>query len=301
MIDEFGGDFFQWLRGFYYVARTGSVSAAAVLMGRQQPTITHQIRSLETTLDVKLFEYSKQKMNLTSEGHLLLDYTIKIFDTLKELSDTFDKTRHQHLGTISIGSTHALITYYLAAFISDFKRQVPQADFNLKGGMQETIEDEVYYGSCDFGVLHLNSVKRTFAHHDLFETSLSLISRRSNPFHITEKLTLEDISKMPFIYYPINTTIKELVDNAFETQGLTIQKELVVNDYEGIKQFVRFGTGISIVFDYAITDYDRSRLMVISLEKYFGKVKVGIIMRKKKYLSSGVRSFLVTLRPDLRL
>jgi DNA-binding transcriptional LysR family regulator len=58
MINEFKGDFFQCLRGFYYVAKVGSVSAAAIGMGRRQPTITHQIRSLEECFGVKLFEYS---------------------------------------------------------------------------------------------------------------------------------------------------------------------------------------------------------------------------------------------------
>jgi len=47
MIDEFSGDFLQWLRGFYYVAKTGSVSLAALEMGRNQPAISHQIKSNE--------------------------------------------------------------------------------------------------------------------------------------------------------------------------------------------------------------------------------------------------------------
>lgn len=34
MINEFNGDFLQWLRGFYYVARTGSISRAASKMNR---------------------------------------------------------------------------------------------------------------------------------------------------------------------------------------------------------------------------------------------------------------------------
>ena len=37
MIEEFGGDLFQWLRGFYFVARTGSVTRAAEAMRRNQP------------------------------------------------------------------------------------------------------------------------------------------------------------------------------------------------------------------------------------------------------------------------
>ncbi|MBW1913143.1 MAG: LysR family transcriptional regulator, partial [Deltaproteobacteria bacterium] len=47
MIEEMGGDFLQWLRGFYYVAKRGSMTLAALEMGRNQPTISHQIKCLE--------------------------------------------------------------------------------------------------------------------------------------------------------------------------------------------------------------------------------------------------------------
>jgi DNA-binding transcriptional LysR family regulator len=47
MIEEMSGDFLQWLRGFYYVTTTKSVTHAAALMGREQPSITHQIQCLE--------------------------------------------------------------------------------------------------------------------------------------------------------------------------------------------------------------------------------------------------------------
>ena len=45
MIKETTGDFLQRLRGFYYVAEKGSITDATVMMGRVQPTITHQIKS----------------------------------------------------------------------------------------------------------------------------------------------------------------------------------------------------------------------------------------------------------------
>ena len=46
MIEELNGDFLQWLRGFYYVAQTGSIRRAAQMMNRNPSTISYQIRSL---------------------------------------------------------------------------------------------------------------------------------------------------------------------------------------------------------------------------------------------------------------
>ena len=46
MIEEFNGDFLQWIRGFYYVARTGSITRAARKMNRSQSSVSYQIQCL---------------------------------------------------------------------------------------------------------------------------------------------------------------------------------------------------------------------------------------------------------------
>lgn len=85
MIEQIGGDFLQWLRGFYFVAKRGSVTQAALEMGRNQPTISHQIKCLETEFGVSLFDRSSGKMQLTPEGKALLEKSISLFETVREM------------------------------------------------------------------------------------------------------------------------------------------------------------------------------------------------------------------------
>jgi DNA-binding transcriptional LysR family regulator len=240
-------------------------------------------------------------MHLTPEGELLLDYTITIFDTINKFSDSLAKAKKDLSGKISITCTHALTLYYLARFVSGFKRKSPNVDFDIHSGLLDTIQKEVYFGNCDFGIVYLDAVKRNFTTYPLFETSLSLILSKDNPYKLSKNPSLDEISGKPFIYYPPPSTIKALVDRKFSEAGLEIKKAMILNHFESVKEFVRLGTGISILFDYAITDHDRSEMIVISLEKYFGKIKTGIITRKKKYLSPIVKSFIKMLKPDLHL
>ena len=64
MIEEIPGDLLQWLKGFYYVAEKGSVTQATIVMGREQPSITRQIKCLGKELGVTLFDRSSGKMKL---------------------------------------------------------------------------------------------------------------------------------------------------------------------------------------------------------------------------------------------
>jgi DNA-binding transcriptional LysR family regulator len=105
MIEEMSGDFFQWLRGFYYVAKTKSVSLAAAEMGRNQPAISHQVKSLEKELGVTLFDRSKGSMELTPEGISLMGKTISVFELVKEIKGAVCSEGHLDLGGTVVVAT----------------------------------------------------------------------------------------------------------------------------------------------------------------------------------------------------
>jgi DNA-binding transcriptional LysR family regulator len=86
MINEIPGDLVQWLRGFYFVAERGGVRLAAAAMGREQPTITRQIKCLERELGVTLFDRSSGKMKITPEGKILLEKAVSLFEDVKGTS-----------------------------------------------------------------------------------------------------------------------------------------------------------------------------------------------------------------------
>ena len=84
MIEQIGGDFLQWLRGFYFVARRQSVTRASLEMRRNQSTISHQIKCLENEFGVTLFDRSRGKMDLTPEGKTFLDKAISVFEIIRK-------------------------------------------------------------------------------------------------------------------------------------------------------------------------------------------------------------------------
>ena len=112
-IEEFSGDFMQWLRGFYHVAQTGSVSAAARKINRNQPTVSQQIKNLEQEFGAWLFDRSKGRMELTEFGRFLLDKTITIFDTINEIQDGVKMAVADLSGRVTVAATHAVLLYYL--------------------------------------------------------------------------------------------------------------------------------------------------------------------------------------------
>jgi len=72
---------------FWMVGREGSIAQASKKLLLAQPTITGQIRALETALGEKLFTRSGRNLVLTDVGRLVYRYANEIFSLGRELTD----------------------------------------------------------------------------------------------------------------------------------------------------------------------------------------------------------------------
>lgn len=75
------------LRTFLAVYRAGSFSAAAPVLGRSQPTVTTQIRALESQLGQQLFQRLPRGVAPTSVAHDLARRTARHLDALEAITE----------------------------------------------------------------------------------------------------------------------------------------------------------------------------------------------------------------------
>ncbi len=82
----------QWLNYhhlmyFWVVAREGSISKACEILHLAQPTISSQLRALEQTTGVRLFQKQGRNIALTDAGRTVFRYADGIFSLGRELQD----------------------------------------------------------------------------------------------------------------------------------------------------------------------------------------------------------------------
>src|SRR5689334_7406487 len=73
---------------FWTVARTGSIVAASEELRLAPPTISNQIRKLESTLGEQLLRRSGRKLVLTDMGRIAMRYAEEIFALGQEFTST---------------------------------------------------------------------------------------------------------------------------------------------------------------------------------------------------------------------
>lgn len=91
------------LEQLYMVAQYGTLSGAAEQLHISQPALTRSMQKLEEELQISLFERTKNKITLNSNGKLAVEYARRLLDQSQEMVTelrAFDRRQH----TIHVGA-----------------------------------------------------------------------------------------------------------------------------------------------------------------------------------------------------
>ena len=300
MIEEMPGDLLQWLRGFYCVAEKGGVTQAAIAMRRAQPTITRQIKCLEKELGVTLFDRFSGKMRLTPEGKILFDKTIALFEDVREIQTEFKKDQLEYQGKVFVATSQAIVDSFLTPYIANFRASHPRVSFHLQGGVFEMALEKVDSGEADFGIAFVDPAPSTVICHDLFETGQKLIAPKGHDFFSGKTPNLKQIAEAPLIVFSRAGSIEPFIEKGFAKERLAPHVVMTLNNFVSMKKYVSLGLGVALLSDYAVSPEDEKTMEVYSMDQYFPKRRVGILLRKRKYVSPAVQAFIRTIKPDIQ-
>lgn len=108
---------------FWRVALTGSISRTANDCHVSQSALSQQIKQLESTMNVQLFERSGRQLVLTDMGRKVLNYADEIFTTGEELQSFLNKGETVTQRHINIGVLTTLSRNFTEAFISPLLKE----------------------------------------------------------------------------------------------------------------------------------------------------------------------------------
>jgi Transcriptional regulator len=103
---------------FYVTAKLGGVSNAAKYLNISQPSLSAQLKVLESTLDRKFFEKQGRRMQLTSDGQSAFAYCKKIFEVADELAASLKSPTDLQNEKVHIGISDQVERPFIADLIS---------------------------------------------------------------------------------------------------------------------------------------------------------------------------------------
>lgn len=112
-------------RYFTAAAETGSLSAAAKLLGSNQSTVGRQIDVLESALGVKLFQRSVKGLMLTEEGVYILEQSQSMQSLVTKVQRTIQGDTEEISGTVRVALPEGLCLEVLTPNLPEFYKAWP--------------------------------------------------------------------------------------------------------------------------------------------------------------------------------
>ena len=135
------------LRSFTVVAETGGVTRAAGRLNLTQSAVSMQIKRLEQSLGLTLFDRGARSMTVTAEGEQLLSYARRILALNDEVWTRL--TADEWEGSLTLGVPHDIVYPHIPAALRDVARLAPRLKVSLVASYTRALKPAFEAGEMD--------------------------------------------------------------------------------------------------------------------------------------------------------
>lgn len=250
---------FNQLRSFHAVAITGSVTAAAKLLHVGQPTVTTQLRQLESAYKVELAHRLAGGIQLTETGRKLLALTEKLFQIQAAAVDLLRGSDELLRGTIRVGSVDP---HFVMPALTAFGAENPLVDVDLTLNDSATIAAKIAACELDVAVVGHLGLDGRYLSLPFSRQQLVLVVRSDHRLAERDSVTVEDLAEERLIMRKGGSTSRRVLVHALERAAVDFRVALEV-DREGALEAVRSGLGVTVATTAEITDSSSIRVVPI--------------------------------------
>lgn len=275
------------LRAFDATARSGSMSAAARLLGLRQPTVSAHIASLEKNCGVELFHRRGSRIELTALGGLLRELTHRIYRGEEQAAALLLAARSSYAGVLKLG---AIGPHNVTPMVARFRRSHPNVHVAVAIGDSRTVAARVLDQQDDLGVL-LHTVDDPRVHCVPYRRQpLVVFAPAGHTLTRCGSLTLPDLQGQEFVTREEGSRTRQTFEAGLAAAGVSIRKSVEMGSREAVREAVAQGMGLGVVAQTAfISD---PRLVVLDIAGMAMHTHVHVICLHERRITALVGAFL---------
>ena len=269
-------DGLRLLRAFAQVARLGSVSRAAEVLGISQPAVTLQLQALSLEHGVVLLERSGRRLVPTEAGEALLALARPLVDGI------------DHLGAALQARLQAQSPDALAVAGGSVALRLTHA-----GGASAL--DALRDGSAGIAVGSWLDVPGDIEFVPMLQSRACLLLPGSHPLAKVAHPAVADLRGHGLVLPAGRHTTRQLVDLAFGRADLPLLLAREAGDWASVMALVALGQGITVSTRLAATPLEDPRIVVRPLPDVFPARPYGYAMRRGRTPGAAAREFIEAL------
>lgn len=269
------------LRSFHAVALHGGFSNAARQLNLSQPTISDQVRKLESWFNVRLFERRKRTVVMTDLGERLFQVTRRMFELETEAIELLSESHALRTGTLRVAADAPM---HLIGLIRTFRKSYPGISVSLSIGNSDEVLTKLKDYEADVAVLPERSDDDRLLHLTLRSDPLVAFVNQDHDWSNRKKISLKELSTEPLVMRERGSSTRASLETDLSRKGLDYQIAMEADRRDAAREAVAAGIGVGVVsraefgFDtrlHALEISDSKERMTESLVCLKERVEIG--------------------------
>jgi LysR family transcriptional regulator, transcription activator of glutamate synthase operon len=280
---------------FESVSRHLHFTRAADELNVAQPSVSQQIRKLETELGAPLFHRMKRRVALTEAGETFLPHARAVLQRLEEARLEVQELTGLRKGSLAVGAPPSVGTHLLPRAMAAFSRLHPGIALAFREAGSRTLVSLVEHGELDLAVVIQPIRHPALDTQPLLEEELLLALPREHPLADGQgRVHLAQLCDQPFVLLREGAyDLREQTLTACRKAGFEPTVALDGGEMDSMLRFVAAGIGVAILPAMVVADVDRDGggpVAVRRLQPGLSRALV-IARRRDRYFSAAAREF----------
>jgi DNA-binding transcriptional LysR family regulator len=234
------------LETFLEVARQLSVSRAAEKLHVTQPAISMQMKQLEESLGMALYEQSGRKIKLTDAGRDVQQYAIAAVAQLKQLDDAMAERRGIRKGRVELAIV-STAKYFAPMLLVHFRRKYPDIEVVLQIHNRESIMGLLARNEIDLVIMGHTPASIECIAVPFATNPLGIIGAPGHPLSRRRHAPLAILNDQEFVVRESGSGTRQAMERLFAEHGISARIVMEMPSNETIKQAVMAGMGLSFL------------------------------------------------------
>lgn len=282
---------FRQLKVFEAVARHLSYTRAAEELHLTQPAVSMQIRQLEDSAGLPLFEQMGKKVFLTDAGREMYHYSRTIAQQLEEAEEVLEQLKGVQRGHLDI-AVASTANYFATRLLASFAKAHAGITFSLDVTNRESLLRQLENNEKDIVIMGRPPEAMELELEAFMENPLVAIAPPDHPLAQEQVIPMSRVQRETFVVREPGSGTRIAMERFFSEKGITLRTGMEMTSNEAIKQAVEAGLGLGIVSIHTLTlELETKRLVVLDIKGFPILRHWYVVHRKGKRLSPITEAF----------
>ncbi|MDB2415796.1 LysR substrate-binding domain-containing protein [Pseudomonadales bacterium] len=242
------------LRYLVAVAEYRHFGRAAEACFVSQPTLSTQLKKLEETLGVVLFERSNRRVMLTPEGEQVVQQTQRILVELNALTALSEQLRDPMGGDLRIGIIPTIAPYLLPKVLAPLRKAFPNLKIQLTEGQTANITRMLKHGDLDATLLALPLGEENVEEVALLDEDFVFAVPADHPKAQLAEVDPSDLEGEEVLLLEDGHCFRDQALEVCQAHRGIESKSYSATSLETLRQLVAAGVGVTLIPQLAVPD-----------------------------------------------